>query len=289
MSRHLIKFRGAAALYLISMSLWGVTCQMLLAQVTISPVSSKQGLRLITASDPSFAQELDKLLSPSIIQEIHPLLPSSIILINDSGKFVWGFTVIYSYPDYVMPNGAAWQHRIHVSPGGAVDRRHMLAPKSVYLVTPASTITASRQADGHITLNPRSNLDIGSVVTELRALSTKLGSHVLISLDSVLFEDGRLVGPDVSGQALSLNETMRAENDLISSVDGLTGVALRSKLSKLADGPTHDQYSRHLAGLAVAFKGAFDGEGEESVHKDFKNIKATPRFSHGVAVKGNKE
>src|SRR5947209_4736717 len=77
----------------------------------INPVAG-EGLRVVAPGTPEFMPEVRRLLDPIARQKAAPFLPKSIVIVNDTGKYVWGFTVIYTFPNQLAPSGKPWRHII---------------------------------------------------------------------------------------------------------------------------------------------------------------------------------
>jgi hypothetical protein len=72
--------------------------------ITTNPVQDK-GVLVVDASSPAFAIEVQKLLTPEAIAKASSFLPQSLIVINNTDQYIWGFTVVYRYPEWIAPAG----------------------------------------------------------------------------------------------------------------------------------------------------------------------------------------
>lgn len=255
-------------------------------QVALEHPLRAEGLRVIQAGDPQFHSEVAQLLDKEVALEVAPLLKQGIVVCNDTGRYIWGFTVIYTYPGRRTANGLPLQHQLNVSPGGATDRSHLLGPGGCYLVTPVASIVAARTAHGARTLEISKQLDLGSTMAAFAADDASRGSQVSVAIDSIIYEDGRIVGPDLAGQQRRINEVVESESAFLSEINGLRGQQLHTTLLALAKGSTQDQKSRYTAGLAGAFLNVYETQGEEATVSMLQSMTGAKRFLGNTHVSG---
>ena len=248
-------------------------------QVNITQPANSEGIAIIAPTDEAFSPLLDHMLAPNVRQEITPILPDCLIVRNDSGQYIWGFTVIYGYPDQVTPNGKIWRRQINVSPGGAVGRDRMLAPGAYYLVTPVPGIAASASSTGVAILQPSYNLNVPALVASATTQSTQLGSRLNIAVDSVVFESGLIAGPDEGGQRIRLQAMMQAEKDVVNATTNQSGNGLKSSLETLYAQPITGDYSLHVHILAGHLLSVLNDKGEASAKVVINSISASRRFT----------
>jgi hypothetical protein len=240
-----------------------------------NPVAG-EGLRVIDATSPEFLPELNEMLSPQEIAKATPFLWTSVIVVNDSGRYIWGFTVIYTYPDLIAPSGNASRHIKSPSPGGAAARELMLPPGGRYLITPVSGFAGSKDASGRRMLAP--NPDVEKEVAAFQSNHSNAKERIQISLDSVIFEDGTIEGPDEAGTQRKVNDRIRATNDFVASLENLRGDELRAKLSDLSTTVQKDEHSVHLGDLASMFQVALNNTGEDAVIQQLEKMKTERWF-----------
>ncbi len=245
-----------------------------------NPVAS-EGLRVIAPGTPEFMPEVRKLLDPLARQKAAPFLPKSVVIVNDTGKYVWGFTVIFTFPNKLSDSGNPWRHMISASPGGAATREAMLPPGGRYLVTPIPDFQASTDANGNVRLRPNLDTAMDNNIRLLVAQRIGPQEQVQVSVDSVIFEDGTLTGPDTADRQRKINDQIRAETDLVNLLSDSKGEQLRGKLADLANTEPHDTYSHRMAGVASLLQMRLDKQGEESVAHVLNSIKTTKWFPDG--------
>jgi hypothetical protein len=68
-----------------------------------------EGLTVLTSRSPGFDSELRALLAPDALQKASKFLSKSLILVNNTGRYIWGFTIVYTYPSRIADSGAAWR------------------------------------------------------------------------------------------------------------------------------------------------------------------------------------
>lgn len=152
------------------------------------------------------------------------------------------------------------QFIVSPSPGGRAHRREMLEPGASYLITSVSDFNASRDAAGERTLEPFPDEGMDRMV---KLFDKQRGNgRVEVSVDSIIFEDGTLAGPDTAERMDEINARINAEKDLIASLVSLHGQELRKKLLapqlSQGSGPAASEYSRHMNGTAQAILAAID-------------------------------
>jgi hypothetical protein len=116
------------------------------------------------------------------------------------------------------------------------DRRLMIAPGARYLITPVSGLEIHKTPEGRIISSPAVNPDL------MRSLrhweSQQADKRVEISIDSVIFEDGLLVGPDSADRLTVLNRSILARKGLAAELARLPDSrTLRRRLRELHDKP----------------------------------------------------
>ena len=169
-------------------------------RATVTNPIADEGLRVIAPGTPEFMPEVRKLLDPIARQKAARFLSKSVVIANDTGKYVWGFTVIYTFPIDLSPSGNPWRHIISPSPGGAAPREAMLPPGGRYLVTPIPGFQASTDGNGQPRLKPNLDTNMDTTIRFFTAQRVKPLEVVQVSVDSVIFEDGTLAGPDACGE-----------------------------------------------------------------------------------------
>ena len=237
-----------------------------------------EGLRILTVSSPDFQSHVQTLLTPEAIARATSFLPFSIVIMNDSGKYIWSFTVIYTYRNRISPAGTPWKFVVTPTASSA-DRARLLAPGARYLITPISDFIASCDTTGSRTIEPY--LDEG-MDRMIDLFNTQDSREVIdISIDSVIYEDGTLVGPDALGRLEKLNDQLRADADFFSSIDGLQGDALKARLSswiQQESTPT-DTYGRQQLLRARTLLRYFNEKGAGPTLSLKTKLHSTKRFS----------
>lgn len=246
-----------------------------------------EGMTVVDHTSPEFIAGVRKFMDADIESKSSSFLPYSIILINNTGKYVWGFTVVYSYPDKIAPAGTPW--RYITSPSSrSTDRREMLEPGASMLITPISDVLGSLDAHGSKKLRMVWDEGLDRV---LKVWDSDWSSgRIEVSVDSVIYEDGTLVGPDGSDRMGQLNARIRADSDLFASVYSLRGDELRKNLSLYprSGGALHDEYSRRAAATAESLLNFLDDRGEAALVDALMEQKAKGWFGEFKLVKRGK-
>lgn len=186
-----------------------------------------EGITVIDATSPAFMAEVAKFLDPEEIAKASFFLPYSVILVNNTGRYLWGFTVVYTFPAWISGSGKPWRHV--VSPAaGTFDRSKMFEPGARYLITPVNDFQSSIDATGRRRL--RVFLDEGMERIIKLFESEHANGQMELSIDSMIEEDGTLVGPDAAEMLDRIDSRFRAMRDLCASLRSLEGEDLRKQL-----------------------------------------------------------
>ena len=219
----------------------------------------REGLAVIDSTPPAFASEVAKFLDPPALAKAWSFLPYGLIIVNNTGRYLWGFTVVYTLPDRISLAGTPWQYQISRTAMGGADRRFMLAPGGSYLVTPVSDFTIAREPDGRRSPQPLLDEGLDRVIQIFEVQDSK--ERFEASIDSVIYEDGTLVGPDSAHRMDKLNAQIRAQKDL-SALSTLHGDELRKELLLHSGLGAADEYSRHKSRVSKSLVEGLDRRGE---------------------------
>ena len=202
--------------------------------MTLNNPLRNAGFTAIDAASPDFMKEVQKLLEPDLVAQAQSILPYSIVLKNDTGEYVWGFSVLYTFPDSLAPSGNARKRAISPSGGGPADRSRMLAPGASFLITPISGFLASSgDAAGNRRVVPANRGE--SLKTMIQQFISNDGNgRVEASVEAVIFEDGTLIGPDGAKMVNRVNSKINGNKDLIDILTNLRGEELAAKLSEIS-------------------------------------------------------
>ncbi len=240
-----------------------------------------EGLTVLDAKSPRFAEEVARLLDASTSTKAANFLPQSLVIINDTERWIWGFTVIYVYPDWIAPSGKPHRHVISPSAGGPdPGRRFMLEPGGAFLITPVSSFLASRRANGQIRQRPVLDEGLDRIIRIVE--SQELMYRVEAFVDSVIYEDGTIVGSDTAGRKDLINARTTAEMDLSHSLDGMRGEELRKALKVEAGLDASGNYAEHRRKRARELLELLEASGEPIALQAVENFKTVERF-HGSA------
>jgi hypothetical protein len=197
-----------------------ITCQLLSAQtVTLASGEWKdRGINLAYSPTGSFENLAPSTISASAIGYLNPLYPFSFTLENTADKIVIAFSVRWTCTD---PRGVVRTHdrtisNLHTFTGGQA-----IAPRTVRLVTPVMTLS-----NLSVVPDAQSKAASSSVTEALRMLQGQ--RSVVISLESVIFDDGAATGTDANGAITQIRARLDAERSLL---EGLTEAWQRSGTS----------------------------------------------------------
>ena len=219
----------------------------------------------ISVADPSKQPEILAKLLPSTVasgiffQNISPLLPFTLVIDNKGTLPISAVTVRYEKTtpaNTVAEETTFFDTRAHRG-------REGLLPGSHWIVVPDSRIAddLQRLQSG---LQPRTDLTETDVKRILNRFEQRRFSHVAMILDSVVFENGSVLGPDqwgiIAQQQAERSAAQRALKNLSDS--SLTDEQLSSWLQEQANEPflihpenhpiyDHDKYSEHSLAATV--------------------------------------
>jgi hypothetical protein len=253
-------------------------------QMHLENTLDQAGIVVIDSTSPEFAAEIERLLVPEAVEKAKAFLPYSAVVVNRTNQYIWGFTLVYKYPNWISPSGTPWKHRINPSAAGPATRNQMLAPGSSFLITPVSSFLASRDSGGKRILQPLLDEGMDRTIQLFLAQNNKT-DRIELSVDSVIFEDGTLIGPDREGAMVQINERIRAENDLYASIENLAGTPLRERLSSHIHNDKKGEYAQHIASRAEAIADLVDAQGEKVAIDLVQSMKNKKWFSSNAVVR----
>jgi|SRR5581483_1598533 len=245
------------------------------------------GLTLIDARAPNFRDEVSKFLDSDVMTKASPFLPSSLVVVNGTERHIYGFTVIYTYPNRRAAAGTPWQYRVSPTAGRPDDQRTMIGPGGRYLITPVAGFQASRDVGGRRTLLPYVDEGMERMINLYAA--NDANEPVTVLVDSVIFDDGTIVGPDTADRMGKVNAQMRAEKDLVAGVNGLHGEALRKQLVTYSEArSTEREYSNRQNIMAGYFLNVLKSRGESAALQAVSDLSSVRWFANneGVTRKG---
>jgi hypothetical protein len=250
------------------------------AKMKISNPLEAEGLKVIPFDSPEFRPALEAMIDADLIARAEPFLQYSVILVNRTERYVWGFTAIYTYPDKIAPSGNPSRHQINPSAGGVGSRAQYFAPGARYLLTPVSNFLAEIDADGRRGLQPSWYDGIEQVIKSQSGIGDPLRQRVELSIDSLIYEDGLLVGPDQADRIDQVNGRILREKRFADSFTGLAGSALRAKLAEYASSTGGDADERANAWRAKDLQLRYNEPslGEDHVRRIIEQMGAAQWF-----------
>jgi|ERR1700692_1932611 len=201
-------------------------------KMKISNPLEAEGLKVIAYDSPEFRPAVEEMIDADLIAKAEPFLQYSVVLVNTTGRYIWGFTAIYAYPDKIAPSGSPWRLQINPSPGGVGRRAQCFAPGAKYLLTPVSDFVAQVEVSGHRRLQPSWYDGIEQVMQSQTGIGDPLRKRVELSIDSLIYEDGILVGPDQADRTDEINRQIARKKRFADSFAGLKGDAFKAKLAE---------------------------------------------------------
>lgn len=202
-------------------------------------------VRLLTPEQHAFQVGVEALAGASTVTALGKLAPMCFFISNTSGKVILALTVRYDITD-IAGRSYVWEFQRE----GISGRTGNFAPNASYLITPSGTLTELlyRRADSRA---------IAAEAAGFSSESFQKIETVVISVDSIVFDDGLFLGKDRSESLARFNDFLRAQRDLLDelqavpkSIDEIETL-LRSKTERpSAAQETRDFYGRRQHLLA---------------------------------------
>jgi hypothetical protein len=106
------------------------------------------------------------------------------------------------------------------------------------------------------------------------------GKRIEASIDSIIFEDGTLVGPDSANRKDRIGSRVRILRDLLTSLEDLRGDNLRKALVLYSESPAGpaDEAARFRADYVRGLLMVLDSRGEAGVLSALEALGAVRRF-----------
>lgn len=244
-----------------------------LAQVSMIDQSEPiAGVTVIRYGDPEFPAALEKLTAGADLGAAAALLPYSVILRNDGPRKL--LAVLRRY-EVTRSDGT----------------RQLITRRTEALASPSDALAVG----AFILLSPMGGLGTastnkvllgsGMMGAEVQRWVPQLQSaqKIVFSVDSVVFEDGEIAGPDKSQYGREIEEVQRARRDLKASMPPEAGdlrAWLQSQIkSDVAGRATRnpDFYNLELGALAQSLLIDYDAVGPEEVRKRVSWLGSLPQ------------
>lgn len=192
---------------------------------------SNSGVELVPSDSPEFSRVLKQYVEPKSLDLIQSILPYTVIVKNNSRERLLMVTIRISARD---ETGRTTFHDITLGTRNS-NSVNMVAPGCTVLITPEPGLNTILRAGTLLRIGDQ------DTDTTLKGLLRVAGRYrqkaqVDIALDSVVFEDGHLVGPDSVGILAMVNSMADAEDSVISGALPKSGDELKGYLGSLKDG-----------------------------------------------------
>jgi len=199
--------------------------------VKVSPSFARQGIAVSTIADSDFHQKLENLLGKDVVVELNPILPYMVVLANHSQLQITKTTVRY---ERTTPTGRivyGWSQLDTTAKGFVA-----LGPGATLVHAPRSNLS-------QLLLSAQSATRPGSGV--IAAMSAQIASEIfdsrrfistIVSLDSTIFKNGGVVGPDYFDVIGHSEAAIKAWSDIIGKIsdDSITDGKLNGWLQQQA-------------------------------------------------------
>ena len=196
------------------------------------------GIQLFPGNSQEFEVSFLEASDAKSLAAIDLVRPYSVLVKNNTNERVVSVTIRFYLTD--VTGRTVW----HQMTAGTRVRTNssMIAPGDSVLLTPITGLNTvlHRGRQKHV-------LEDSSMLPEVskRARQYSEQARIRVSIDSVIFEDGGMVGSDVGGNLEMLNAWSRAEQEISDSLQALHSEDIRSFLSSLRDMPRGKGQNHH--------------------------------------------
>ncbi len=213
---------------------------------------NESGVRLLVPASQDFQNQLRALTAGITHELLDQVLPYCVIVQNSGTKAIAAIRVVH---DLKNDQGQPISHQFRLSTVAA-DPIRMMMPGQSRLIGPVPLIV---EAVNRSRLAEVFSDDIQARhEVELRLAKYRSQQEIHISLDSIVFENGELIGPDKVNSLAVLNGWLRATKDLVDAASRMNDVEFKKYLSQVLDRPQKsissqleaDQYDRRQQMLA---------------------------------------
>ena len=209
---------------------------------------SEEAVRIVTYPSADFSQDLSKFLRGKSLDLNDPLiakiLPYCVFVENQTDHGLSGLVARY---DFETPRGNRAHVTLFLLNQNSNRPEQNFAAGDVSLIAPIPNLASSIQGAG----GPQSWSANGRSFIENEVAKFVRNQDISLSIDSIIDENGHLVGPDRAQTVLRLNAKSDAEQQLINQVEttlSLAGVpAALSQLRTVASGEPDEAGDPELA------------------------------------------
>ncbi|MBN9661864.1 MAG: hypothetical protein J0H49_26955 [Acidobacteria bacterium] len=218
------------------------------------------GVAMLPGGSPEFGDALASFADEVALSALRPLFPYCVLLKNESTSRLLAILVRYELTD---DKGKVIPH--HFMLGTINHKPHLMIPPGAFvLITPITGLNVllqSKPAPVGVQHTDELTYFISSTVDQYSKQSA-----ISVSLDSVVFEDGTLVGPDRTKNLHRINAWISAEKEVAAALAGRRGPDVIRYLSTILETPAKvassysevDQFDDHRRSFASGLLQRFD-------------------------------
>jgi hypothetical protein len=171
----------------------------------------------------------DLALTPKAIQALQDLLPYGVIVKNNSPISIASIVVLYHITN---PQGKPVYAHVGLSASYAGDP-NVMRPGEVRFLCPAFSVAMA--INNHTLTLPFNDRQLKIIRQDMAPEISQ--TSIRVALDSVIFETGELVGPDVANSLDKYAQWRRAEDELASGLAQYHGAELMNFLESISSQP----------------------------------------------------
>jgi len=243
------------------------------------------GITLVDSTDPNFfklmpqASKTASISATALPSALGALLAYSVLVHNSSKRPIAGVVVFYAFNGQ-PPNTLGGAQLLWTK---YADDPKMLQPGTTRLFTPSHGL--AQQINWGMLSLPLSSNQQASIARDLSYYQN--ASSVAVYLDSVVFSNGEMVGPDVYGLMNQWNQHNQADSEVFNAILTLSGSALQSALTAMSQAKpaqpettpeTRDWHAWELRTLASSYLQYISNAGEAAAKQLAQTDATRPRI-----------
>jgi len=234
-------------------------------RVTVTNPLEDRGIAMYTVADPDFTTQVRSFIDSSeMLNKLQPYMDRSVIVVNNTGQYLWGMSIVYEYTGEYTASGKPW--RWFVTPEAiGPERRWMMAPAASFLILPQANFFWHKRSDGTIATAPAVEIvtDANLWANLKEGMDYWWQKPVVISVDSIIYEDRTVVGPDVLERMQKLNEAVERDKKLEEQLKSMHGSELRALLEATVEEDLHRATQTHAQAMLIVL----DNQGEDALKR----------------------
>jgi hypothetical protein len=242
-------------------------------EVTMTNAVEAYNIHAYLGNSSKLSSQSSPILEQLSESDLSTILPHAVLLENGSTRKIWSITVIYTFPGEISASGQAKRHIVSRTAPLHATADTLFLPGDQLLVTPLRGFSIMSRPNKPVTHIQNVPLQIALEAEDYKRDYIDTGKKIEVKVDSVVFDDGEIIGPDTAGYMETLNNRLDADQELLDGASALRGQPLKDFLQTASTRHVvtdRDIYFTSLAGNLLALLNA---DGEEAFLKTVSNIR----------------